>query len=63
MGAETRPLAIGDRVRILAGDLFGETAVITELPTGPWALYTLVLDSDGTVVQTIAQRLQREGRG
>ncbi|MGE0403679.1 MAG: hypothetical protein AB7T06_43635 [Kofleriaceae bacterium] len=60
MRAAEEPIAVGDRVRIVAGDLIGETGVVTEVATGHWALYTLVLDSDGTVVKTVAQRLQRE---
>ena len=33
--------------------------MITELATGHWQLYTIVLDSDGTVVRTAAERFER----
>jgi hypothetical protein len=45
--------------RRVTGDLIGETGVITELATGHWQLYTIVLDSDGTVVKAAAERFER----
>lgn len=50
-------LSIGDRTRLTSGDLIGETAVVRALASGPSRLYTLVLDSDGTVIQTVADRI------
>lgn len=50
---------VGERVRILAGDLIGETAVVRARADGPWELWILVLDSDGTVVHQAPERLER----
>jgi hypothetical protein len=50
-------LTIGDRVRFRSGDLIGEAAVVRALAAGPSQLYTVVLDSDDTIVQTVREGL------
>ncbi|MDQ3369870.1 MAG: phytochelatin synthase family protein [Myxococcota bacterium] len=52
------PLRVpGEHVTFVAGDLAGETGVVTAVAEGPHQLYTVVLDADGTVVRTAADRL------
>lgn len=49
-------VTIGDRVRITAGDSFGELGMVLTLAEGPSQLYTVVLDSDDAVIRLVAER-------
>lgn len=51
-------LTIGDRVRLTAGDDIREIGVVRALPEGKHQLYTIVLDSDGAIIQTIRERIE-----
>jgi transcription elongation factor len=51
-----RQVTIGDRVRITAGDSFGELGTVRTLAEGPSQLYTVVLDSDAAVIHVVAER-------